>query len=91
MWFTAVDIVSTRGGHAGMHSSQPLQWAASMVMTGAYVGITGLVGLDATIEGMRVSIPPYRTQHIAGNETAIRAGFERVEHLAAPAWEGASI
>jgi 2-oxoglutarate ferredoxin oxidoreductase subunit gamma len=64
---------------------------ASMVMTGAYVGITGLVGLDATIEGMRASIPPYRTQHIAGNETAIRAGFERVEHLGVPAWEGAAV
>ena len=62
---------------------------ASMVMAGAYVGLTGLVGLDATIEGMRESIPPYRSQHIAANEDAIRAGYERVERLAVPAWEPA--
>ena len=59
----------------------------SMVMTGAYVGITGLVGLDATIEAMRRSIPPYRRQHVAANDEAIRAGFGAVDHLAFPAWE----
>jgi Pyruvate/2-oxoacid:ferredoxin oxidoreductase gamma subunit len=58
-----------------------------MVMAGAYVGITGLVGLDATVEAMRQSIPPYRQQHIAANEVAIRAGFDAVEQLAFPAWE----
>lgn len=63
------------------------QLGASMVMVGAYVGITGLVGLDATIDGMRESIPSYRTQHITANEAAIRAGFERVGHLTKPAWE----
>ena len=62
------------------------QLGASMVMVGAYIGITGLVSLDATIDGMRESIPPYRTQHIDANAGAIRAGFERVEHLTAPAW-----
>jgi 2-oxoglutarate ferredoxin oxidoreductase subunit gamma len=61
---------------------------ASMVMTGAYIGITGLVGLDATIEGMRESIPPYRSQHVAANEEAIRTGYDSVAYLAAPAWEG---
>jgi Pyruvate/2-oxoacid:ferredoxin oxidoreductase gamma subunit len=59
----------------------------SMVMTGAYVGITGLVGLDATIEAMRRSIPPYRRQHIAANDEAIRAGFDAVDRLAFPAWQ----
>lgn len=64
---------------------------ASMVMVGAFVGITGIIGLDAAIEGMRRSIPSYRTQHITANEGALRAGFDRVEQLAAPAWttEGA--
>jgi Pyruvate/2-oxoacid:ferredoxin oxidoreductase gamma subunit len=47
-----------------------------MVMAGAYAATSGLVGLDALIEGMRASIPPYRTQHIASNETAIRAGYD---------------
>src|SRR6478672_5036929 len=31
MWFTALDIVSTAGGHAGMQSSQPLQCSTSIV------------------------------------------------------------
>ena len=32
----------------------------SMVMAGAYAATSGLVGLDALLEGMRASIPPYR-------------------------------
>ena len=67
------------------------QLGASMVMTGAYVGITGIVELEAAIEGMRASIPPYRTQHVAANEAAILAGFDSVDHLAVPAWEGAAV
>jgi 2-oxoacid:acceptor oxidoreductase gamma subunit (pyruvate/2-ketoisovalerate family) len=59
----------------------------SMVMVGAYVGITGLVGLDASIEAMRQSIPPYRRQHVAANEEAIRAGFDAVDYLTFPAWK----
>lgn len=61
--------------------------AASMVMVGAYAAITGLVTLDAALEGMRDSIPPYRRQHVEGNERAIRTGWDSVERLAAPAWE----
>lgn len=60
---------------------------ASMVMTGAYAAITGLVGLDAAIEAMAASLPSYRRQHVTANETSLRAGFESVEALAAPAWE----
>jgi 2-oxoglutarate ferredoxin oxidoreductase subunit gamma len=77
----ATDIAASLGDELG----------GSMVMAGAYAGITGLVGIDALTEGMRESIPPYRTQHIARNEQAIRAGYDAVEHLAMPAWttEGA--
>ncbi len=73
----ATDIAAELGNELG----------GSMVMAGAYVGLTGLVGLDATIEAMRRSIPPYRQQHIAANEVAIRAGVDAVEPLAFPAWE----
>jgi Pyruvate/2-oxoacid:ferredoxin oxidoreductase gamma subunit len=73
----ATDIATELGNELG----------GSMVMVGAYVGITGLVGVDATVEAMRQSIPPYRTQHIAANEVAIRTGFERVDQLSFPAWE----
>lgn len=72
----ATDIATGLGNELG----------GSMVMTGAYAGITGLVGLDATLEAMRQSIPPYRTQHIAANEAALTAGYDHVEKLAAPAW-----
>jgi Pyruvate/2-oxoacid:ferredoxin oxidoreductase gamma subunit len=48
----------------------------SMVMAGAYASLSGVVGIDALIDGMRASIPSYRTQHIAANETALRAGWE---------------
>ena len=77
----ATDLAASLGDELG----------GSMVMVGAYAGITGLVGIDAAIEGMRESIPPYRTQHIARNEQAIRAGYDAVEHLVVPAWvtEGA--
>ena len=35
----------------------------------------------------RASIPPYRTQHIASNETAMRTGFAAVDPLTSPAWD----
>jgi Pyruvate/2-oxoacid:ferredoxin oxidoreductase gamma subunit len=60
--------------------------AASMVILGAYVGLTGLVGFDAVVAGMRQSVPPYRRQHVEVNERALRAGFDAVEPLAVPAW-----
>ncbi len=78
----ATDIAAALGNELG----------SSMVMTGAYAGITGLVGIDSAIAAMAESIPSYRTQHIANNEIAIRAGFDHAENagltLAAPAWTG---
>jgi Pyruvate/2-oxoacid:ferredoxin oxidoreductase gamma subunit len=59
---------------------------ASLLMLGAFTGLTGLVGIDALVEGMRESVPAYRSQHLESNERALRAGFERVS-LEAPAWE----
>ena len=40
----------------------------------------------ALVEAMRESIPSYRTQHIAANEQALRAGLDAVEAGAFPAW-----
>jgi Pyruvate/2-oxoacid:ferredoxin oxidoreductase gamma subunit len=60
---------------------------ASMVMTGAYVCITGVVSLDSAVTGMAEAVPPYRQQHLAANEAALRAGFD----LASDAgWLGAA-
>jgi len=73
----ATDVATELGNELG----------GSLVMVGAYLAITGLVGLDAAIDGMRASIPPYRTQHIAGNEAAMRTGFAAVDPLSFPAWD----
>lgn len=73
----ATDIAAGLGNELG----------GSMVMVGAYAGITGLVEVESAVEAMRRSIPPYRTQHVAANESAIRAGFDAVDRLAFPAWE----
>ena len=59
----------------------------SMVMLAAYAATTGIVERDALVEGMRASIPPYRTQHIEANERAIAAGWELLPANAHPAWE----
>jgi 2-oxoacid:acceptor oxidoreductase gamma subunit (pyruvate/2-ketoisovalerate family) len=63
--------------------------AASMVMVGAYVALTGLVSLDSAVEAMRSSVPAYRTQHLAVNEAALRRGFEALPAGQAPAWASA--
>lgn len=59
---------------------------AAMVMVGAFVNATALVSIDAAVEAMRQSVPSYRTQHIAANEAALRAGTELVAAGRTPAW-----
>jgi Pyruvate/2-oxoacid:ferredoxin oxidoreductase gamma subunit len=58
----------------------------SMVMVGAYAGVTGLVGIDSLVDAMRASIPSYRVQHADANERALRAGWELLTHGTSPAW-----
>jgi len=57
-----------------------------MVLAAAYARITGLVGVESLVEGMRASVPAYRRQHLDANANALRAGFESAEANAAPAW-----
>jgi Pyruvate/2-oxoacid:ferredoxin oxidoreductase gamma subunit len=59
---------------------------ASMVMTGAYAAVTGLVGLESLVAASTASLPPYRTQHAALNERALRLGWSSVPAGSAPAW-----
>ncbi len=63
------------------------EMAASMVMAGGYVGVTGLVALDSATAAVVEALPPYRRQHVELNQLALRAGYESVEQLRAPAWE----
>jgi Pyruvate/2-oxoacid:ferredoxin oxidoreductase gamma subunit len=61
--------------------------AATMVMAGAYAEVTGLVSLDALIAAVAEALPPYRTQHRALNEAALRLGSAGAADLpGAPAW-----
>jgi Pyruvate/2-oxoacid:ferredoxin oxidoreductase gamma subunit len=60
--------------------------SASMVVLGAAVAITGLVGLDRVVAAMHESVPAYRRQHLEVNEAALRAGFGAVRPLTVPAW-----
>lgn len=63
----------------------------AMVMSGAFAAATGIVAIEALVEAMQASIPSYRTQHIAANERALRAGFDLVERDTAPAWVAATV
>ena len=49
---------------------------AAMVMSGVYGRRSGLVSLDGLVAGMRRSVPPYRSQLIEANESALAAGWE---------------
>jgi Pyruvate/2-oxoacid:ferredoxin oxidoreductase gamma subunit len=60
--------------------------SAGFVLLGAFVAVTGLVGLDSTLSAMRQLVPAYRTQHLEANERAIRAGADLLPALAASAW-----
>lgn len=60
--------------------------AVSMVATGAYVALTGVVSLESAIAAMEESLPSYRRQHAEANAIALRTGAELVAPLAAPAW-----
>jgi 2-oxoglutarate ferredoxin oxidoreductase subunit gamma len=48
--------------------------ASGFVLLGAYATVTAMVGVEALVAAMRELVPPYRTQHVANNEAAIRAG-----------------
>jgi hypothetical protein len=45
-------------------------------MAGSDASMIGPACRDALVAWLRETNPPYRTQHIAANETAIGAGFD---------------
>jgi 2-oxoglutarate ferredoxin oxidoreductase subunit gamma len=59
----------------------------SMVLAGSYAALTGMVSIDAVLDAMRASVPPYRQQFVPGNEKAIRAGAELVSARHRAFWE----
>jgi 2-oxoglutarate ferredoxin oxidoreductase subunit gamma len=82
----AADVTTyrLRATEAAAAADAPL--GGSHAMLAAYAHATGVVGIDALVEAMRRSIPSYRTQHIAANERAIRAGADLLPALAHPFW-----
>jgi 2-oxoglutarate ferredoxin oxidoreductase subunit gamma len=60
----------------------------SLVLLGAYCALTGLCSTEALVTAMQRLVPPYRTQHLIGNEAALRAGSAAAPALTAPAWGG---
>jgi 2-oxoglutarate ferredoxin oxidoreductase subunit gamma len=77
-------VVRIPAGDIATELSAPM--SAGFVLLGAYSAVTGLVGLDALLGAMRQLVPPYRTQHVAANEAALRAGHDAAPGLLAPAW-----
>lgn len=61
---------------------------ATMVALGAYAVATGIVGVDTLVGAVPESLPPYRQQHRAINEDALRAGAALVTAVVTPAWSG---
>jgi len=49
--------------------------AVSLALLGAFAAASGAVGLEALIQGMEQSLPPYRRQHLPQNKTALQLGF----------------
>jgi Pyruvate/2-oxoacid:ferredoxin oxidoreductase gamma subunit len=62
---------------------------ASMVMLGAYVAATDMVSLDSVEAAIAASLPAYRSQHVARNVDAVKAGFDVAPRALVPAWDEA--
>jgi Pyruvate/2-oxoacid:ferredoxin oxidoreductase gamma subunit len=77
-------VFEIRATELATQLGQPM--SAAMVLVAATARITGLVGLEALVAGMRDSVPPYRRQHVEANEKALRAGFVIASPGLAPAW-----
>jgi 2-oxoglutarate ferredoxin oxidoreductase subunit gamma len=54
------------------------QMAAGFVLLGAYATVTDMAGIESLVAAMKELVPPYRTQHVALNEAALRAGAAAV-------------
>jgi Pyruvate/2-oxoacid:ferredoxin oxidoreductase gamma subunit len=68
----AGSLVGVDAGEIAAGLGAPM--AAGFVLLGAYAAATGLVGVDSLVGAMKELVPPYRAQHVAVNEAALRAG-----------------
>ena len=82
---TGATLVEVKATELATQVGNPL--SAAMVMAGAYAASTGLVALDALVDAVAASLPPYRQQHIDVNVAALRVGYDDAPRDIAPAWE----
>ncbi len=61
--------------------------AGSLVLLGAYCGLTGIVSLEALQDAMQDAVPPYRHQHLEANGRALALGHAALSPAHVPAWE----
>ena len=77
------EVVAVPAGEIAARIGAPM--AAGFVLLGAYASATGMVNAESLVHAMRDLVPPYRTQHVAANEAAIRAGADAATR-SHPAW-----
>jgi Pyruvate/2-oxoacid:ferredoxin oxidoreductase gamma subunit len=82
-----VTVIRLRATEEAAAHGNPL--GGALVMAGAYAALTEVVTIDALVAAMRDSIPSYRAQHIAANETSIRTGATLVDAGTRPFWTAA--
>ena len=75
------DLIAVPAGEIAANLGTPM--ATGFVLLGAYCAATGMARLDSLIDAMKELVPPYRTQHVAANEAALRAGAEATTELKA--------
>jgi Pyruvate/2-oxoacid:ferredoxin oxidoreductase gamma subunit len=65
--------------------------AATMVALGAYAAVTRILAIEELVETLPEALPSYRSQHVASNERALRAGAEAAAAygILDAAWPGA--
>ena len=67
-----IEVVGVAAGDVAGGLGSPM--AAGFVLLGAYAAVSGMARVDSLVTAMKELVPPYRTQHVAVNEAALRAG-----------------
>lgn len=69
-----IEVIGIPAGDIAVRLGAPM--GAGFVLLGAYAAITQMAALESLISAMKELVPPYRTQHVAMNEAALRAGAD---------------
>lgn len=75
-----IEVIGVPAGDIAAGLGAPM--GAGFVLLGAYAGLTGMAGVESLVASMKELVPPYRTQHVAMNEAALRAGADAAKEQA---------